>query len=476
MRMMDAIASEWRMQFQRPSALLLLLAFAAVLVYGGLAGKAERDGRAAAIASHHADIAGAMDEWLADLRELERLGAGANLPPRTGSPMDVVFASSLPQAPLADFAVGQSDLLPFLGEISLWDPDIRLFSKYEIADPVALALGGFDISKAVILFLPLLLLVFCFDAIAADRDANRLGLAVAQGVSVRRLFWRRLLPRAGIVLFVAFAAAAVALLMGQGGASPGGRLAAFGLWSLLALVYGLFWLMLIAWVASFNRSGEFNVLVLLGLWVGLTLVVPAATSAAAEALYPTPSRLAYLADAREVENQTRLRQADVANQFMLDHPELLVNQESQIPAFVQSAFLVTSTVDEATQPVLASFEAALRGRENVIGLFRYLSPAVAVHSLFNELAGTSAGRHQDYLAQARQFKAEYARRVGPNVVAMQPIDSAFYLALPEFRFDGEPLADRLARGAAPLAVLLLLSALMAALANRRLGAASPIDS
>ena len=295
-------------------------------------------------------------------------------------------------------------------------------------------------------------------------------------VSVRRLFWRRLLPRAGIVLFVAFAAAAVALLMGQGGASPGGRLAAFGLWSLLALVYGLFWLMLIAWVASFNRSGEFNVLVLLGLWVGLTLVVPAATSAAAEALYPTPSRLAYLADAREVENQTRLRQADVANQFMLDHPELLVNQESQIPAFVQSAFLVTSTVDEATQPVLASFEAALRGRENVIGLFRYLSPAVAVHSLFNELAGTSAGRHQDYLAQARQFKAEYARRVGPNVVAMQPIDSAFYLALPEFRFDGEPLAHRLARGAAPLAVLLLLSALMAALANRRLGAASPIDS
>ena len=479
MRMTDLIACESKMQFQRISSLLLLLAFAAVLVYGGLAGKTERDDRAAAIAGHHAEIAEAMDEWLADLRELERLGSAAEVPPAPGSAMDVSFASSLPQAPLADFAVGQSDLMPFLGEISLWDPDIRLFSNYEFADPVSLALGGFDISKAVILFLPLLLIVFCFDVIAADQDAGRLGLAVAQGVSVKRLFWQRLLFRAAVVLLVTFAAAlyvlASGLSSGPGGAGLGERLPAFAFWSLLVLAYGFFWLMLIAWVASANKSGEFNVLALLGLWAGLTLVVPAATSATAEALYPTPSRLAYLADAREVENETRLAEADVANQFMLDHPELLVNQESEIPAFVQSAFLVTSTVDEATRPIVDDFESALQSRESAIGLFRFLSPAVAAHGLFNELAGTSARRHQDYLTQARNFKANYAELVGPNIVAKQPIDSGFYQAIPEFRFAGVPLRARMSREMAPMIFLILLSIGMMSLANRQLRSVSPIN-
>ncbi len=476
MPLMDLIACEWKMQFQRLSSLLLLLAFAAVLVYGGLAGGAERDERAAAIAAHHAEIAAEMDVWLEDLRTLERLGSTAEAPPATGSAMDVVFASSLPLEPLADFAIGQSDLLPYAGEISLWDPDIRLFSKYEFADPVSLALGGFDISKAVILFLPLLLIVFCFDVIAADRDAGRLGLTVAQGVSIRRLFWQRLLFRTAVVLLVSLAAALLALALGQGAAHPGERLPAFGFWSLLMLLYGFFWLMLIALVASFNRSGEFNVLALLGLWVGLTLIIPAATSATAEVLYPTPSRLAYLADAREVENETRLREADVANQFMLDHPELLVNQESQIPDFVLSSFLVTSTVDEATAPIVESFEEALRHRESVTGLFRFVSPAVAAHSLFNELAGSSARRHRNYLTQARQFKADYAARVGPDIVAKQPIDSRFYETLPPFRFQGESLSARLRRGAGPMIFLLMLGIAVAPLVNRRLQLANPIAS
>ncbi|MBL6747231.1 MAG: DUF3526 domain-containing protein [Pseudomonadales bacterium] len=474
MRTIDLIAFEWKLQFKRGAALSVLLAFALVLYYGGVAGKAERNERASAVAAHEESVSEAMAEWLEDLRQLERLGSEAEVPPATGSAMDVVFASSIPQQPLSDFAVGQSDLLPFAGEISLWDPDIRLFSNYEIADPVALALGSFDISKAVVLFLPLLLVVFCFDVIAADRDARRLGLTVAQGVSIRRLFWQRLMFRAAVVFTVLFITAVLVLLADGGQTSLVERLPAFGLWLLFACLYGGFWLMLIAFVASYNNSGEFNVLALLGLWAGLTLVIPAASSALAEVIYPSPSRLTYLAEAREIENETRLEESEVANQFMLDHPELLVDQESEIPAFVLSSFLVTSTVDEATRPIVASFEAALQNRENVLALFRYLSPAVAVHSLFNEIAGTSAQRHQRYLTQARQFKAAYAEMVGPNIVAKQRIGSEFFETIPDFEFAEESLSGRVVQSIGPLMLLVLLSMGMAGVVNRRLSKTSPI--
>ena len=473
MKILNVLTYEWKLQFGSSAPALLLLVFAAVLVYGGLAGQSARNLRMAAIAAHHEELAAEREVWQRNLGELERLGPAARVPPDTGSAMHVVFASSLPQAPLADFAVGQSDLLPYAGEISLWNPDIRLFSKYEFADPVALALGGFDISRAVILFLPLVLVVFCFDVIAADRDARRLGLVVAQGGSIRGLFWQRLWFRGGLVLGLTLLCAALVLVSGQQ-SSMAGRLPAFGLWTLLVLAYGVFWLLLTGFVASFNRSGVFNMLILLGLWVGLTLVVPAAGSAMAEALYPTPSRLAYLAEARKVENETRLREAEVANEFMMDHPELLVNQQSRIPAYVKSSYLVTTTVDAATRPIVTNFEDALASREQILGVFRYLSPAVAVHGLFNQLAGTSAGRHHAYLTQAREFKANYAEMAGSNIVAMKPADSAFSAALPCFQFVDVPLGNRLRQGLTPVAALLLLTAVLAVSAHRRLRIASPV--
>jgi len=82
------------------------------------------------------------------------------------------------------------------------------------------------------------------------------------------------------------------------GMADDGRFAIFAVWMTFVVFYGAFWSVLIAFVASFNRSGEFNVLTLLGLWVGLTLIGPATSSSLADALYPSPSRLTYLAEAR----------------------------------------------------------------------------------------------------------------------------------------------------------------------------------
>ena len=121
--------------------------------------------------------------WLADLQALETRGAQSGVPPWSASPMDLEFPSSLPPAPLADFSIGQADLLPSIGKLSLWDPDVRLFSSYEFEDPVSLALGALDLSKAIVLVLPLLMIVLSFDVLSAERDAGRLGLTLAQGAT-----------------------------------------------------------------------------------------------------------------------------------------------------------------------------------------------------------------------------------------------------------------------------------------------------
>lgn len=461
----DLIKHEWKTRLAQPAALLSLALFAAVLIYGAVNGRIQRAARLEAIDRHRSEVASATADWLRDLRTLETGASAKAVAPWAGSAMDVSFASHLPPAPLGDLAIGQSDLLPQVGAVSLWNPDVRLFSRYQIEDPVALALGGFDLGKAILLVLPLLLIVLGFDVVSAERDASRLGLVLAQGGSLRSLVWTRLAIRAGAALAVTSLIACAAVVFSDGVAA---RLPGFALWAAGVLVYAVFWVALIAVVAARNGRGDLNIMVLLFAWAALSLVVPASIAAITEAVHPPPSRLAYLAEAREVEIATERGEADVAGAYAAEHPELVIDQASAIPGYVRTAFFVTSAVDRATQPVLAAFEQAAARRDDALDVLRHASPAIILHGLFNDIAGTSSARHRRYEAAVRAFKARYAALAGPYIVAGRRLPLDLATSLPQFQLDDDGLAAVAGRHAGALLWLVLVTVAALVAADRRM--------
>ncbi|MDP2228582.1 MAG: ABC transporter permease subunit [Moraxellaceae bacterium] len=472
MTLRDWFSVEWKLTLGRPSSWALFALFAVLLIYAATTGKSSLDTRLEAIERHQQEVSQTMSVWLQNLQLKESGDDQTQISPRTGSAMDVRFSSYLPQAPLADFAIGQSDILPYLSTISLSTPDIRIFSRYEFEDPVSLMMGGFDLSTAIIVLLPLLLIVACFDLVSADRDANRLGLTLSQGISISSLFWNRLLLRSAAVMAVLILVTVIMLLAQSDTSTPADRFMPFLVWTAGTLIYAAFWVAAIALVAAFNRRSEFNIMALLSIWLAFVFIVPSGASAILETVYPTPTRLSYLAEARETENDARLQEADIANQFILDHPEMLVNEAAEVPAFLRSNFLVNRTIDEATKPILDEFDAAARQRESSVGVIRYLSPAIIAQGLFNDLAGTSAARHQLYVQQVREFKAHYSERLGPGVVAGQALTTADFEAFDRFSFRDESLARTLQRHLIPLLFLLLMTIAAVFVVNRRLASFS----
>lgn len=466
---------EWKTRLARPAAIASLAVFVLALVYGAFQGDAHRDEQLRVIAAHRMEVATNMTQWLRDLRTLEQGKPYTGVPPWAGSPMDAVFASALPPGPLADFAIGQRDLLPYFGVLSLWDPDIRLFTKYELAEPVALALGGFDMSKAVLLLAPLLLIILTFDVLSADKDAQRLGLVLVlvQGSSIESLFWGRLLIRSGVVLAPILLVSASALGLAS---FSGVRFTHYLLWLLGVCCYFAFWIALIGWVASRNARGVGNVLVLLLAWAGLTLVLPAVVSAVSETVYPMPSRLAYLSEGREVEIETELAEPQITRQLVHDHPELFVAEASAIPAYVRTAYLVTSMVDKATRKILADFEQAAQKREHALDLLRFVSPAVIMHDFFNDVAGASTERHRRYIAQARAFKAAYAKQAAGYILMGERLPSAQAAELLSFQFSDTSLHALVRSHAAALLALVLATSLLLAFARRRVSRIGLLDA
>ena len=474
MTLRDMVAHEWRTRLGQPAALASLAAFAVILVFAAWSGRVERDARAQAIDEHESQVSAAMQEWLTHLTTLETRGEQAGIPVWSASPMDLELPSSLPSAPLADFSIGQADLLPSTGKLSLWDPDVRLFSRYEFEDPVALALGAFDLSKAIVLLLPLLIIVLSFDVLSAERDAGRLGLTLVQASRVRRLFWQRLAIRGAVVIGLSLLLATAALAFNGGSSSLSERLASFALWAACAFLYGMLWLAIIAWIATRNRSGESNIVQLLLCWAGLTLIVPAAVTATTEAIYPPPSRLAYLAQARQIEIDTERTVDSMARSSFLDHPELIVDSASEMPAYLRTAYFVTSTVDKATRPVLDAFERTAARRDAALALARYASPAIIAHGIFNDAAGSSSARHRRYMEQARAYKAAYAELAGPHIATGQLMPSRSVTAFPRFQFRDEAFSAVVAAVVPALFFIALATAVLLAFADRRLQRFRPL--
>ncbi|MCC3861407.1 DUF3526 domain-containing protein [Pseudemcibacter aquimaris] len=466
MTLSDIISHEWKSKLSHPVTLINILLFAAILIFGSFSGALDRDSRISKIEAHHQGVSAKTENWLKNAKAWEEKGKESGVSSWSGSAAMLTLPTSLTPGVLGDFAIGQSDFLPFTGEVALRQANIKLFSKYEFDDPVSLALGAFDLSKAVIFILPLLLIVLCFDVLSSERDSNRLGLTMAQGINLRSFFWRRVFVRGSIVLGLTIVVSTLMFII-QTNEFTSGRLSMFFIWLTGVILYAFFWMGIISFIASKNKNGETNVISLLILWAGFTLIIPAAATSVTETIYPTPSRLAYMAEAREMENEAGQEIADIANKYLLDHPELSISDESEMPAFLRTGFIVTKTTDEAISPILEEFETTALERENTLGLLRYLSPAITTHILFNDAAGTSSKRHNDYQKAVRDFKNQYAERVGPLIMSNQRLSMDEFNNIAEFHFDDQKAGQVFSNNLVALLFLALLSGILLIMADKR---------
>ena len=146
------------------------------------------------------------------------------------------------------------------------------------------------------IILPLLLLLFAFQSVRSERDADRLRLLLVQGVSYSKLLYGKLwslwIPGMGFVLLT------LGIQMGLLGFS--GPLVGRAL--LLAFGYGLFYWIVIAlalWLSSKTVKSYTALSWLLGIWIVWVIFYPKVAYSVAGILYPLPDRVEFSASMKE---------------------------------------------------------------------------------------------------------------------------------------------------------------------------------
>lgn len=459
-----AMRLEWRLfAIERASWALLGLFVALMLV-------ASFNGRA--LVEHRVERAADLVTESGTIREgLARQAAawdGEGKVPVAAAPGPVAFSvltawAVLAPTPLSALAIGQSDLLPPQYGVTA-RPAHTFLSDAELASPLALATGSFDVAFLVLYGVPILVIALLFNVASREREAGTLSLAAAQGMTPRKLITAKWLVRAvATLVVVALGVTASAAISGGTRALTSGD---FGAWLVVAVSYAAFWLTLCLYVNALGYGSDRNGVILAGSWVMLIVIVPALAAITVATTLPPPSRVELTTLVREASDDADREAASAREKYLFDHPDL-AGEDIDPDEFYRSVADTEATVTRAVAPALARFDSQAARQRSLVNGLQYLSPAMLAHQGLLVASGTDGARYADFRDQVTSFHAGWRDFFVSRLQAGKRLGASDYRQAPRFSHV-DRLESAIRRVVLPVTALFGAALVLCLLAARRL--------
>ena len=466
---------EWRLLRSDLGAWLALALMLGCTVAALLNGQQRNTERATIVAAARQDEAQRLQTLAAQLARAERAGpaaagvAAAEPWRDPTNPLSVgrgigAAVVHLADAPLGIAGIGLSDLYPASFRVAVGSRDRFLFTD-EIANPLHLATGSFDLVFVTVYLLPLVLLALSYNVLSGEREQGTWALTVASSAPPLSVLLAKLLVRNAGVVGVLLGGTAAGLALQGSPADAVETLQAFATWTLTVCLYGAFWVLLTLWVNSWQRDSAFNALALVMAWVLLLLVVPAAVNATAQALHPAPSRAEMVLAVRQAAVDAERDRAAEQARYLAEHGSAAPGNDRE-----RRTLALTLVADQRADEVLARHETQVRLQRGLTDRLGLLSPPLLANEALVNLAGNGHARWDAHLQAVDAFHGQWQGFFVGLVQRGARLQGADLAQFP--RFAAARLGTWAPGTAASLwaanGVLLLSTLLLTALAWRRL--------
>jgi ABC-2 type transport system permease protein len=396
---------------------------------------------------------------------IEDVNAGRATPPSWKDPRNPYAVgyrlgsryATMPPAPLAPLAVGQSDLLPYYFRVTVNSRD-TLMGHDEIENPVHLLSGRFDLAFVIIYLFPLMILALSYNLISGEKEDGTLAMTLSQPLSLRTLALGKIGFRAAFVLGVgAILSIAGALLSGVDLLSAN-VLPRFAVWIGVVTAYALFWFGLAIAVNARGYSSSTNAMALSGFWLVFVLLIPSLLNVVVKTAHPVPSRVEMIQAMRRASDEVVAQRSRIMAQFLEDHPELAPSPSADTNAqFAIRSVAVTEELERRVQPVLDAFDDQVSQQQELADRYRFLSPAVLTQAALYDLAGTGVHRYKHFLHLAGQYHQQWQGHIQPMMMKSVKLAPTQIDELPQWRYREEGTTTVLGRVWPNLAVLAALA-------------------
>lgn len=326
-------------------------------------------------------------------------------------------------------ALGQRSVTPWKHRIRMLALEGQIYET-DAENPALALIGRFDFAFVASVLVPLFVIFLLHALRSGERSAGRYALLVATAARAGGPWFTRAALRMAALTLV------VLVPLAAGGLWEGSEAETLGAASLAVLVQIGFWWLVADAVERHTRSSAVSLTVLIGIWLGFTVLATAAIETLVEQTVPVPEGGKILLTQREAVNDAwdRPKEATMAP-FVERHPEWRNHAEVRDPFEWKWYFAFQQVGDQTAEPLSRRYRSGRLARDRLAGWLSLLSPAAWSKRTLQSLAGTDVEAALRYEQSIRDFHAKLRAFYYPKLFKGEPFDPSALASRPQFRGD-----------------------------------------
>ena len=349
------------------------------------------------------------------------------------------FHAILPPHDYAALAIGQRDLFPFFYRLTGMSLHYQLFQN-ELANPLKLYVGNFDLSFVIIYLFPLIIIAFTYSLYSGEKENGILPLLHIQSLSIRKILLIRLGVYFVLITFLAVIISFISLIVSGNIFSSSNGIVALA-WIAGVVLYCAFWFGLLFFIISFLKNSAFNAIAAAGCWLLFLIVIPAVLNVVVTTKYPLNSTaLAGLTRRMSLENEEDEQEAlEVILEFLEHNPQLagsdsLIHHNRLPKAYAAFTFLK----DLNSKKEVDHYNGQVAKRNEWTSGFHWINPAVNLQDAFGRITRTDLETFLRFQASIAAFHKEITSFYFEKLFKDQPLRQKDYKQLPVFKMAAGP--------------------------------------
>lgn len=330
---------------------------------------------------------------------------------------------------LAHMSLGQRDIEPYYYKLTGMSLYYQLFES-ELANPLKLYVGNFDLSFVLIYLFPLLIIAFTYGLYAEEKENGMLPLLRLQTIGLRKILLIR-------IAFYYFLIVGLGILLSSIGflVSTEVDILSISLWLSAILCYLSFWFALMFLLISLKKNSSLTAISAASLWLLFLIVLPAVLNVYANILYPIDNTsLAEITRRKGLENEDDMDEAKSVISEYLEHRDGLKGADSLIDVNTRAKAYAAFTAlnDHHHRKEVSDYFDQIRLRQKMISLFRWANPAVNTQGILNEIVETDSEIFQSFYQSIESFHKDITNFYFDRLFLNKNITNKDYETLPKF--------------------------------------------
>ena len=337
--------------------------------------------------------------------------------------------------PLSSLAIGQRDVNPSIQSVTIRALEAQKYDA-DLTNPTNLLLGNLDFSFVLIYLFPLLIIAFTYNVISEEKESGTWRIVAVQSTN--------LFAHVGQLFAVRVAVMLGALGVISGLAIPGLGIppdGAFRAFVGLSVLYLLFWFSVCFWVVSRARSSSDNAMLLVAIWLGLVVILPAAVNNYIVARYPVPEALATTLKQRKgYHEKWDMDKTATVEKFYAHYPQFRRVPTVAMPFDWRWYYAMQQLGDDESARESGELRAKVGQREAASRAIAQFIPTLHTQLQLNELAHSGLGNQLRFLDETTRFHEKIRLYFYPKIFSNAPVRAEKWADFPVETFtDNTPI-------------------------------------